>query len=52
MSANVGIDLKQARTNNGNRRKAICGAPNRLGAHRVRHPEAEEGAIADRGLRK
>jgi hypothetical protein len=31
MSANVAIDLKQARTNNRNRRKAISGALNKFG---------------------
>jgi hypothetical protein len=33
--------LKQARTNNRNRRKAISRAPNRFGRHRLRQPEAE-----------
>jgi len=31
MSANVANDSKQGRTNNGNRRKAVSGALNKLG---------------------
>jgi hypothetical protein len=47
--------LKQARTNNGNRRKAISGALNKFGrgnAADLSQRKAEEGVIAGRGLRK
>jgi hypothetical protein len=47
--------LRQARTNNGNRRKAISGALNKFrrgNAADLSQRKAEEGAIAGRGLRK
>jgi hypothetical protein len=55
MPANVANDLKQAGTNNGNRRKAISGALNKFGrgnAADLSQRKAEEGEIAGRGLRK
>jgi hypothetical protein len=55
MSANVANDLKQARTNNGNRRQAISGALNKFGggnAADLSQRKAGAGEIAGRGLRK